>query len=1047
MCPSIINGKENTMSSIRPAHILVGAATGERPVIKLDDHCPGFQDASVTNYNTGNSGSQEVVTKYTSLKAVINFWRQSPDGGGSVDRELNRGNINFNQTIRGINIDCGTGNPGAVGLWMQGAEGTTCQDVTIYAHDAFAGMYDMMGSGGAPTNLEIHGGKYGIYAYKMRPIPCVTGVRLYDQSVASFYVGDFAPVNFVGCEFRKDSGPVITYGNQYHPCQGNISMTDCKIELTGGGVSETMIRNGSDNKERIIYLENVYVKGAKTVIEHVVSGRKLSVEEPSQWNLIGEYQYDRVYNNPVKLIEGEYRMESTYYNGALTNSSIILDSIVILPTDLVDRHLWKVPFASFDYEADQVLNVMDFGAIPNDNMDDSDAINQAIDSAQRCNPVKRVFIPRGRWRILNTIEMKKDVTLFGVGRHLTILQPKSWSEAAETPVLRTEDDSLATCRLANMKIELYYSQYQIYAMNWRAGVNSMVKDVWVYWIGWSEQGVSDSNANLRRIQINGNGGGRWYNNLGMSGVGSRNTGSRHVLIEGTRQPLTFYGFHNQYLETLDGPMSEIINASNVTLYCLKAETKSERIDGFPEGKWSTSLRFRNSRNIKLIGMSGIAQTEPGKGLIEVENCDSVTVANMGTWLTGNEHPLDSWYLLLDKDEVKGINVVQKVLGLYKGRQSTLCVACRTPVVNAGADRQVQLPKDTVELMGSASVEEGEITDMQWEKLAGPELTLSGSDGSKLIISDLKGGVYTFRFAAQSDAGFTSHDELVLTVLAAPDTIRRNMNLIVIDGQPDEGWCGNLFTLDKMVKGFYQTECYASLLWDAGGLYVYAEIEDQYKINDSGQDWFDDDALELFIDADYSQGPEYVTGDVHIVYRLQESSIAEIIHDNTSGLEYVILEVADGYQVESFIPWTLMGVTPDSMARIGIEIRVRDDYDGLLVDAVQALFGKGTKDELFPEEFGTMVLGEGCPIVLNAPDAGLDKIRLYPNPVDDFLYVYTNNITFVPERYSIITRGGQTIRSDVIYNERLIDVNSLISGFYFIKLFNENDYVFTRFVKL
>jgi hypothetical protein len=667
MAPTIINGTENTMSSIRPAHVLIGSTQGPRPVIKLDDNCPGFQDASAIQYTTAGK-NPEIVTQYTSLKAVINFWRQGRDGGGAVDRELNTGNINFNQTIRGIDIDCGTGNPGAVGLWMQGAEGTTCQDVKITAYGAFAGMYDMMGSGGSPTNLEIYGGRYGIYAFKMRPIPVVTGLKLHDQTEACFYVGDFTPVTFVGFDFKIQSGPVFKFKTPWHPCQGNLSLIDGRIELTDGNESHSIIENGAgDNKERILYIKNVFVKGAGTVVHNTVSNRRLIVDDHTQWTKIEEYQYNRNYSIPVKLIDGVLSSKSTWYNGELTDNSVTASLHESPPEDLISKHLWEEGFACFDYDTLNILNVMDFGAIPDDGADDAEAFNKAIDSAQNCTPVKRVFIPRGHFKINNTIHLKKDVELFGVARHLTILQPKGWIETNETPVISSANDAGATSKMANFKIELYYSQYQIYAINWEAGPESVVKDVWVYWIGWSETGVTDDNKALRRIQIRNNGGGRWYNHLGMSGNGSRNHLSRHVLIEGTSNPLTFYGFHNQYLETLDGPMSEITGASNVTLYSLKSETASER-KNLPEGQWSISVLIKNSKNIGLYGMSGIAQTETGKGLVEVENSNEVTIANMGTWLTNNEYPLNSWYLVKEyfNGEPEGILIELKVMGLYKG---------------------------------------------------------------------------------------------------------------------------------------------------------------------------------------------------------------------------------------------------------------------------------------------------------------------------------------------------------------------------------------------
>ena len=709
MTPLLINGVEKSMSNIRPAHVLVGSTKGSRPVIKLDDNCQGFDDPSVPSYNTSENPLR--VTKHTSLKPVICFWRQAAENEGIEEPEANRGTKNFNQAIRGLDIDLGSGNSGAVGLWMQGAEGTQCQDMRIYAHGAFAGMFDMPGSGGSITNLEVYGGKYGIYAYIMRPIPVVTGLKLIDQSKASFYAGNFTPITFVGCKFRRANAPIFAFRNQQHPCQGNLSLIDGSIELTEGGNTSSLINNGSeDNKERILYLKNVYVKGAGSVIHNTVGKTKLNVADHTRWTKIEEYQYNRNYSIPIKLVEGETRTQTTFFNGKLTNNTVTANKAEDPPADLRRKHFWDEGFACFDHDTANILNVQDFGATPGDDTDDAAAFNNAIDSAQKCNPVKRVFIPRGHYIIRNTIHLKKDVKMFGVGRHLSILQTKQWIESSETPVISTENKAEANCAIAGFKIVLYYSQYHIYAIDWKAGRNSIVKDVWVFWQGWSEPGVHDEELPIRRVQITGNGGGKWYNHIGHVGAGSKNPGSRHVLIKGTNQPLTFYGFHIQYLKTLDNPMADIINASNVNIYSIKAETVNERIS-LPEGKWNYSLRIKNSKDMNVIGMSGIAQTETGKGLIEIIDPTRVTIVNLGTWVNNTEYSLNSWYYVKENfgGEVSAIPMTVKLMGLYKsgfsrrilnvpGQFSTL-----VPAMNA-------IKSDTLVTEGTINVAPGEYTE-------------------------------------------------------------------------------------------------------------------------------------------------------------------------------------------------------------------------------------------------------------------------------------------------------------------------------------------------
>ena len=87
-----------------------------------------------------------------------------------------------------------------------------------------------------------------------------------------------------------------------------------------------------------------------------------------------------------------------------------------------------------------------------------------------------------------------------------------------------------------------------------------------------------------------------------------------------------------------------------------------------------------------------------------------------------------------------------------------------PVVNAGNDRTVTLPKDYIVLNGIGYDPDGRFTAFLWEKVSGPTVTMVQQHTANVILQDLQEGVYVFRFNGTDNGGATSSDEMTLTVL-------------------------------------------------------------------------------------------------------------------------------------------------------------------------------------------------------------------------------------------------------------------------------------------
>ena len=75
------------------------------------------------------------------------------------------------------------------------------------------------------------------------------------------------------------------------------------------------------------------------------------------------------------------------------------------------------------------------------------------------------------------------------------------------------------------------------------------------------------------------------------------------------------------------------------------------------------------------------------------------------------------------------------------------------------------------------------------------------------------------------------------------------------------------------------------------------------------------------------------------------------------------------------------------------------------------------------------------------------ITIYPNPVTNLLTATSNNTNFTITHISIYDINGKlVIDSDILDNDIKINVSSLASGQYFLKIYNDNKFVVKKFVK-
>jgi hypothetical protein len=151
-------------------------------------------------------------------------------------------------------------------------------------------------------------------------------------------------------------------------------------------------------------------------------------------------------------------------------------------------------------------------------------------------------------------------------------------------------------------------------------------------------------------------------------------------------------------------------------------------------------------------------------------------------------------------------------------------------------------------------------------------------------------------------------------------------------------------------------------WMAGysprGLLVQAVVHDDVLVADSPYAW-EDDSIELFLDANSSKGDQYDgRDDYHLVVRLSDPTI----HLGTNSASDIrAIEVATSktnaeHRITLFVPWERLGVSSEEGRAIGIDVHVNDDDDGGARDAKASTFASVDEAHRTPAAFGSLRLG-------------------------------------------------------------------------------------------
>lgn len=194
--------------------------------------------------------------------------------------------------------------------------------------------------------------------------------------------------------------------------------------------------------------------------------------------------------------------------------------------------------------------------------------------------------------------------------------------------------------------------------------------------------------------------------------------------------------------------------------------------------------------------------------------------------------------------------------------------------------------------------------------------------------------------------------------------KKRTGTLTIDGNPNESSWEFTNNITKTIIGSPNNTSKFAVQWDEQYLYVAVTVVDAAKRNDSSNPW-EDDAVELFIDADNNGGTSYGNNDRQFMKEWNSSSLYEK-NNRTSNVSHGWVNTSNGYAVEFRVPWSSIGISnPSAGFTIGFDVAVDDDDNGGNRES-QHMWAGDNDNWQYPRNFGDLVLVSGDAEAPSAP---------------------------------------------------------------------------------
>lgn len=182
---------------------------------------------------------------------------------------------------------------------------------------------------------------------------------------------------------------------------------------------------------------------------------------------------------------------------------------------------------------------------------------------------------------------------------------------------------------------------------------------------------------------------------------------------------------------------------------------------------------------------------------------------------------------------------------------------------------------------------------------------------------------------------------------------------VIDGQVDGAW-GDVpeTALTQLLLGndVPPTDFAVTFraLHDTTTLYLLLELHDEAGRRDSGDEWWQDDGVEIYLDGDRSGGDQYDgVNDYQLGFRWHDNEVYAGVNSPPvpAAIELASRDTGTGWYLEVGVPLTAVSLPNTPNTPFGLDIQANDDDDGGTRD--HKLAWNATSDDAwqFPRLFG------------------------------------------------------------------------------------------------
>lgn len=605
-------------------HVLVGSTLGERPLIKLAPNSSG--------YGSGASSPKPMIE-------FKNFY-----SGTTTEHE----DSSYYEMLRGIDFDCGQ-NPNAYGVYFSAAQDCSIENVKVTATNAYGGFIGLPNSGWGAVNIEVEGGQYGVDLDGVQNGGTViSGAIFKNQTESAIRFDGFSPLALVGFEIvtpPASTKPAITipggFTTHHNSC---LNLIDGTITCTTNPANAAIVNTANAGEN--LYIRNVSVKGTTKLIQSGTEPKVVSTGTGT-WKRINEYVYcDQ--SDPISGQSSFTLLAGNTPDRTPEPATSITDPAPEPESDLRLRHIWaSLPSVDdTDYVDAWDLNIRPGNV-------SASAFQTVINQNQK------IFLRPGIYSVNSPgITLRNDTVLFGPARNLARIEPRStWLPTSEVSIVSTLSDVNATTYLGDLTIGVFtntLANSYFCALDWQAGGGSMNHIGRPY--AMTNNGAVGQARSLLRVRNAG--GGRWFFAGTGDGARTEHPDYRILDVEGTTQPLWFYGLN---LEHARGDIyAEFTDAQNVRIYTLKTEYEGQGTDPV----YCPLVSFNNTTNAALFGHGAIRHSAgTDRGCIEVLGTSDHVLASLIAPQNGGG-PSGSFTLLDKTSTSRGVDYFDTV-SLFK----------------------------------------------------------------------------------------------------------------------------------------------------------------------------------------------------------------------------------------------------------------------------------------------------------------------------------------------------------------------------------------------